>query len=130
MATPSRSLLSLRPLVVAALLVPAAGCVAEVTSREAHRLIDTKGGQLIDVRAPWEFDEGHPPGAINVPLDKLDARLATLPRDRPLVVYCHTGVRAKLAVGKLRRAGFTSVYNMGTIYRWKADPRGDVTPFD
>jgi hypothetical protein len=47
-----------------------------------------QGGTLVDVRTPGEFSSGHLRGAINVPVDQLEGRLAELgPKDKPLVVY-------------------------------------------
>lgn len=42
---------------------------------------------IVDVRDPAEYAAGHLPGAVNLPLDQLSARLAEVPRDRPVVTY-------------------------------------------
>jgi rhodanese-related sulfurtransferase len=55
---------------------------------ETERLI-SEGAQLVEVLPAKEYGEGHIPGAINLPLKRLDAETATvLDRDRPVVVYC------------------------------------------
>jgi NADPH-dependent 2,4-dienoyl-CoA reductase/sulfur reductase-like enzyme/rhodanese-related sulfurtransferase len=61
---------------------------------------------ILDVRTPQEFTAGHVPGANNVPVDELRSRLAELPRDRPIAVYCQVGMRGYLATRLLRQAGF------------------------
>jgi rhodanese-related sulfurtransferase/DNA-binding transcriptional ArsR family regulator len=63
---------------------------------------------LIDVRPRREYDSGHVPGAINVPLAELAQRMANLPKDTPIVAYCRGPycVMAASAVHRLREAGF------------------------
>lgn len=52
--------------------------------------IDTDDAPLvIDVRAHDEFNEGHVPGAVNIPVDDLPNRLSEIPKDRPIVPYCN-----------------------------------------
>lgn len=43
---------------------------------------------MIDVRLPLEYESGHLPGALSIPVDELDQRLAGLPRDRRIIAYC------------------------------------------
>jgi NADPH-dependent 2,4-dienoyl-CoA reductase/sulfur reductase-like enzyme/rhodanese-related sulfurtransferase len=69
----------------------------------------TEGGLLIDVRGPQEFALWHIPGAVNIPLGTLRGKLATLPRDRTLFLYCKVGFRSYLAYRILRQSGFTKV---------------------
>ena len=61
---------------------------------------------LVDVRDPDEFDEGHIPGAVNLPLNELRARLGELPRDRELWLYCRVGQRGYYAARILMQHGF------------------------
>jgi rhodanese-related sulfurtransferase len=56
---------------------------------DVKRLLD-QGAQLVDVLAKDEFEHDHLPGAINIPLKRLDARtVAGLDRKRPVLVYCN-----------------------------------------
>lgn len=56
---------------------------------EVKRLLD-QGAQVVDVLDPEDFARDHLPGAINIPLKKLDAgSVAQLDRNRPIIVYCH-----------------------------------------
>ncbi len=74
---------------------------------------------LVDVREPWEFELARIPGAVLLPLGELPARLAEVPRGRPLVTMCHHGVRSAAAAALLRRAGFAAVRNLtGGIEAW------------
>ena len=61
---------------------------------------------LLDVRTPDEFAGGHIPGAVNLPIDTLRDRLATLDRGKPIVAYCQVGQRGYLATRILGQAGF------------------------
>jgi rhodanese-related sulfurtransferase len=55
---------------------------------EVERLVSA-GAQLVEALPETEYEEGHLPGAVNLPLKKLDADTASvLDRGRPVVVYC------------------------------------------
>lgn len=53
--------------------------------------------QCVDVRSATEFSAGHIPGASNIPLNEVEARLEDIPKDRPLVLICKGGARARIA---------------------------------
>jgi rhodanese-related sulfurtransferase len=78
-----------------------------VGPNEAVRLINREKAVLIDVSEPEEYAKGHPNGARNVPLGKLEGS-KDLPSNKalPLVVVCPTGARASRAAGLLRKAGY------------------------
>lgn len=61
---------------------------------------------VLDVRTPAEFQAGHVPGALNVPVDELRQRLGEVPRDKPLAVCCGVGLRAYVACRILQQRGF------------------------
>ena len=69
----------------------------------------------LDVRSPEEFAEGHVQGAINIPVDEMEARWQELEpyRDRPIVVYCRSGRRSARAIEILAQHGFTQLENGG-----------------
>ncbi|MDR2465107.1 MAG: FAD-dependent oxidoreductase [Streptococcaceae bacterium] len=68
--------------------------------------------QLIDVRNPNEFQDGHIEGAKNIPLGELRKNLERIDSTRPVVVYCNTGVSANAAQNILKKSGFEEVYNL------------------
>lgn len=79
---------------------------------------------VLDVREPDEFDRGlgHIDGALLLPLGQLEQRLSELPRARPVVTVCRSGVRSARAAAMLMRAGFEQVANLrGGMLRWRAD---------
>jgi phage shock protein E len=75
---------------------------------------------LVDVRTAEEFRSGHIDGAVNIDLQSLPARVATLPKDKPIVLYCRSGSRSNSAAQILTRAGFTKIYDLGGIIDWRA----------
>lgn len=70
------------------------------------------GYLLLDVRQPEEYERGHLPGAELVPLGELPDRIAELPRDRTVVVYCRTGQRSAAATILLRDHGHPHAVNL------------------
>lgn len=88
-----------------------------VSARHARELIAT--GQVrtvIDVRTVTEFNMGHYPGAVNVPVTRIsDAANLDIERDGVLV-YCNTGQRARYAAQRLRALGFKNVYYIAGTY--------------
>lgn len=77
---------------------------------------------LIDVRTPDEFASGHLSGAINIPVEELQARLNEVPDDKPIVVYCRSGNRSHTASLILDSAGYSSaIYDIdGGVIAWSA----------
>ena len=64
---------------------------------------------VIDVRQPGEYEAGHVEGALHIAAGDLEARLAELPRNRPIATMCASGYRASVAASLLRKAGFDDV---------------------
>jgi phage shock protein E len=90
----------------------------DVSSVEARKLVQASA-RLVDVRTPGEFAAGHLPGAINIPVQQLDARMSELqPKDAAVVVYCRSGNRSGNAARMLKSAGFVAVHDLGPMSRW------------
>ncbi len=79
----------------------------------------TPGALLLDVREPHEWEAGHAPDAVHLPLQDVPARLADLPRDRPVDVVCHYGGRSAQAVAFLRTAGLDARNVDGGMDAWE-----------
>lgn len=78
---------------------------------------------VLDVRTPEEFSAGHIPGAVNIPYDQLESRLAELPAepDTEIVVHCKSGRRAGIAEETLSRAGYKNLKDLeGHWQAWSA----------
>jgi rhodanese-related sulfurtransferase len=81
---------------------------------------------VLDVRTAAEFDEGHIPGAVNIPYDSLAARITELgpAGARDVVVYCRSGRRAAIALTTLKDAGFSRLLHLeGDWLRWSEEHR-------
>jgi phage shock protein E len=74
---------------------------------------------LLDVRTLGEYQQARLKGARLIPIDQLAKRLAEVPKDRPILVYCAVGSRSAQAVNYLARQGYPELYNLdGGIYAW------------
>ena len=67
---------------------------------------------LVDVRTPDEYALGTIPGAINIPLDNLRERLADIPENKPVYLFCGVGLRGYLASNILKSKGYPDVRNL------------------
>jgi glyoxylase-like metal-dependent hydrolase (beta-lactamase superfamily II)/rhodanese-related sulfurtransferase len=77
--------------------------------------------QVIDVRQPGEWEQGHIAQAMHKPLPKLTAELEGLDRNQPVAVHCKSGYRSSIATSLLKREGFTTVMNViGGYDAWVA----------
>jgi rhodanese-related sulfurtransferase len=100
--------------------------IKEVTPQEAHELLSTNPEAVyIDVRSEREFANGHPAGAVNIPVAFPDAARgmvlnaefvkvveANFPKDKILVIGCQAGPRATTACGLLQQAGYQQISNV------------------
>ncbi len=94
----------------------------------------TDDALILDVREQDEWDLGHAPGAVHIPLGDIPARLADLPSgDGPLAVTCRSGGRSSRAVAWLQQQGFEVANLDGGMMAWQAQGkllvgRGDAPP--
>lgn len=103
-----------------------AGDVKDIEPRELHNLMQscTNGDcpVVVDVREPWEYKQGHVPGAILMPLGQLSKRVSELDTERPVAVICASGSRSQSAAALLGQKGFKTVYNIvGGTGAWMYD---------
>lgn len=77
----------------------------------------TPGAVLLDVRTPQEYREGHVPGSVNLPLDRLQT--IKYKKNVPLFVYCYSGSRSSQACYWLSRQGYSEVMNIGGIMSYR-----------
>lgn len=95
----------------------------KVTPEQADEILEVEHPVLVDVRPEGLYEGGHLPGAINVPWDQIDkeraAKIAS-ETDKPIMVYCQSGMHSANASKKLTDLGYTKVYDMqGGIENYK-----------
>jgi len=95
---------------------------SDVGNLEATRLINSANAVLVDVRETKEYEGGRLPGAAHIPLSQLGSRGGELTRlvGRPIIVYCMSGQRSRMAVAALAKLGFKDIYTLrGGYQAWK-----------
>ena len=77
------------------------------------------GALLIDVRSPGEFNSGHLPTAINIPLDEIETILPRRVKDKSqvLLLHCLSGGRSGIAQQQIKGMGYQNVFNLGSYGR-------------
>jgi sulfur-carrier protein adenylyltransferase/sulfurtransferase len=94
--------------------------IPTMSAHELKRKMDARERfELIDVREAFEYEIARIDGAKLIPLGEIAERADELPRERPIVVHCHSGQRSAQAVRLLQQRGFDKVYNLeGGIDAW------------
>ena len=84
----------------------------------AEKIKTTPNSQILDVRTPEEFKEGHIDNALNIDWlgDHFVQDAEKLDKDKPVFVYCRSGKRSKAASDKLQEMGFKTIYNLDGGY--------------
>ncbi|HYG51448.1 MAG TPA: rhodanese-like domain-containing protein, partial [Flavobacteriales bacterium] len=110
------------------LLVVLAGCnnarqtETRLTPEKFSQKINTTGStQVVDVRTPEEYLEGHLENALNIDWNgnAFHEHISKLDRDKPVFVYCRSGRRSGEAAEHMRKNGFKEVYELGGgIVKW------------
>jgi rhodanese-related sulfurtransferase len=91
-----------------------------VSPSEGYQMVQD-GAFFLDVRRQDEWDQYHAIGATLIPLDELPDRLNELPKDKPIVVICHSGNRSKTGRDILLQNGFQATSVAGGLLQWYAD---------
>ncbi len=94
---------------------------ADYTPRQVAELLEAGDIQLVDVRAPHEYEAGRIAGADHIELAELSSRADELDRDRPVVFYCRSGSRSGMATEAFRGAGYDAHNMAGGLLEWHAD---------
>jgi rhodanese-related sulfurtransferase len=100
--------------------------MVDVTVGEGSALVE-KGAFLLDVREPDEWQAGHVPGAVFIPMASVALRVGELPTDRTIVVMCRSGGRSGVVTEELEGLGLAAVNLAGGIQAWAAEQRPVVT---
>jgi len=100
--------------------VDLASLPVDLTVQQVNDIRNNPDVALIDVREQWEYDAGHIPNIKLIPLGSLPARMNEIPKDKFVVMTCHSGNRSGQATKFLRQQGFDNVHNMlGGIAQWQ-----------
>lgn len=93
----------------------------QITQEEAKEMMDTQEVIVLDVREQNEYDSGHIPDAVLLPVGTIDedTAAAVIPeKDSTVLVYCRSGNRSKTASSALAELGYTNIYEFGGINTW------------
>ncbi|MCY9697579.1 rhodanese-like domain-containing protein [Paenibacillus alginolyticus] len=94
----------------------------DINQHAVIELANSPNVTLVDVREPDEFNEGHIPQAINIPLSEFTNRVTELKRENNLIVICRGGNRSKKACEHLSFLGFNHINNLvGGMLEWDGD---------
>lgn len=92
----------------------------EMTAKEVQQRLEAgESLNIIDVREVYEYQGGHIPGAINIPLGLLPIRMNELSKDTPYIVVCLAGGRSAQATALLDRNGFDATNMLGGMSAWE-----------
>ena len=93
----------------------------QISRDEAKEMMDTQEVIIWDVREQDEYDSGHIPGSVLLPVGTIDETTAAevIPeKDSTVLVYCRSGNRSKTASAALAELGYTDIYEFGGINSW------------
>ena len=115
------------PLLLSLLLLAGCGKNAadasyqQITQEKAKEMMDSQEVIILDVREEDEYENGHIPNAVLLPVDTIDENTAAevIPeKDSTVLVYCRSGNRSKTASSTLVKLGYTNIYEFGGINTW------------
>lgn len=95
-----------------------------VSAQIVTNLVNRHNGLVVDLRSSEDFREGHIPGSMNLPMDKLIDHIEKIKthQDKPVVLVCNAGTNATAAGRQLQEQGFSQVYRLaGGMQSWRGD---------
>ena len=106
------------------LLVAVQVSAKDISVKEAANLVQNppQGLTIVDVRTPAEYREGHIAGAVNMDFfgASFESQILTLPKDKPVLLYCRTGNRSGSAYDIMTKAGIGNILHMNEgITKWQ-----------
>jgi rhodanese-related sulfurtransferase len=94
-----------------------------ITPAEMKEISEIEGIQLVDVRTPAEYKEGHLPNALNIDFfdPNFEVNIQQLDKTKPVIVYCQRGSRSAKCASQLIANGFVKIYDLDRGFsKWKS----------
>jgi rhodanese-related sulfurtransferase len=94
-----------------------------ITPAEMKEISEIEGIQLVDVRTPSEYKEGHLPNALNIDFfdPNFEVNIQKLDKTKPVIVYCQRGSRSAKCASQLIANGFVKIYDLDRGFsKWKS----------
>ena len=94
-----------------------------ITATEMKEISEIEGIQLVDVRTPDEYKEGHLPNALNIDFlgENFEINIQKLDKSKPVIVYCQRGSRSAKCASQLIAYGFVKIYDLDRgFFGWKS----------
>lgn len=104
--------------------------ITVVSPQEMQDLLLIDDVQLVDVRTPEEYNEGYIANSQNIDFKSatFDQDIEKLDKNKPVILYCHSGGRSAKCAQKMKDAGFIKIYDLdGGISKWKHEGLEVVT---
>ncbi len=79
----------------------------EISITDFTKSLNSELIKIIDARTPAEYESGHFPGALSIPLEQMKARMSEIPKDKFIVVHCMTGGRGEIGYRMLKEEGYS-----------------------
>lgn len=98
--------------------------IKKIQALEVKKRLDNKEKLLlVDVRTKEEYNQGHIPSSVVLPLNQFPkkAEKTFKDKDKEIIVYCRSGGRSRQAAKILKNLGFTNIKNLGGIQNWPYD---------
>ena len=97
--------------------------VPTISPEEAREYLTDSNYQFIDVRTDSEYDSGHIPNSIHIPLHQIQDRMSEIDslKNKNIIAYCRSGARSSKATKILVKAGFDVLNLSGGVLSWKGD---------
>lgn len=78
-----------------------------------YRELVSAGATIVDVRTKGEYQSGHVKGSVNIPLQSIQSQFNRIPKNKPVITCCASGMRSSQAKSFLKSQGYTDVHNGG-----------------
>jgi len=90
-----------------------------ITTEQLRQLLHMNRPLVLDVREPWEFEEGHIEGALNIPTSEFVERFREVPKDENVFIICEHAVRSKQVYHFLEEMGYEKIVDVaGGMSEW------------